>query len=116
MNSGPEWWCSRLKGDVREMEEAGGTSGRDRGCPQAPSCWLTNVTATMLLHPAAIVDFRMSTKIRSPNLKVESSFIWWDCLGLSPGDSISVALRKSLQGGSGEVRLATSLQQREKVV
>ena len=89
---------------------------RDRGCPQAPSCWITNVTATMLLHPAAIVDFRMSTKIRSPNLKVESSFIWWDCLGLSPGDSISVALRKSLQGGSGEVRFATSLQQREKVV
>ena len=34
----------------------------------------------------------------------------------SPGDNISVALRKLLQGGRREVRLYTSLQQREQIV
>ena len=34
----------------------------------------------------------------------------------SPGDSISVALRKLLQGDGGEVRLCRSLQQREQEV
>jgi len=34
----------------------------------------------------------------------------------SPGDNISVALRKLLQGGRREVRLYTSLQQREQTV
>ena len=38
----------------------------------------------------------------SNNLKVESFFIWWECLGPQDGgrgNSISVALRKLLQGG-----------------
>ena len=35
---------------------------------------------------------------------------------LSPGDSLSVAWRKLLQGGRGEVRLYISLQQREQAV
>lgn len=84
--------------------------------PQAPSCWLINVTATMLLHPTAVVGLRMSTKIRSHDLKVELFYLVGLLRTLSLGDCISVALRKLLQGGSGEVRLATSLQQREKVV
>ena len=47
----------------------------------------------------------MSTKKYSHNLKVESYFIWWECLGLlwaQGGGSISVALRKLLQGGGKE--------------
>ena len=47
----------------------------------------------------------LSTKWYSCNLKVESYFIWWECLGLlwaQGGGSISVALRKLLQGGGKE--------------
>ena len=43
------------------------------------------------------LQLHLSTK--SHNLRVESCFIWWDCFGY--GDSISLALRKLLQGGSG---------------
>ena len=42
----------------------------------------------------------MSTKKYSHNLKVESYFIWWECLGLRAQEmaSHSVAQRKLLQG------------------
>ena len=39
------------------------------------------------------------TKKYNHDLKVESYFIWWECLGHRARDSISVALRKLFQGG-----------------
>ena len=61
----------------------------------APLCWL---------------------KKYSHNLKVESYFICRMFRTPSQGDSISVALRKLLQGGRGKVWLYLSLLQREQAV
>ena len=58
----------------------------------------------------------LSTKKDSHDLKVELLYLAGMFRPLSPGASISVALRKLLQGGRGEVRLYTTLQQRKQAV
>ena len=58
----------------------------------------------------------LSTKKDSHDLKVELLYLAGMFRALSPGASISVALRKLLQGGRGEVRLYTTLQQRKQAV
>ena len=58
----------------------------------------------------------MSTEKSSHNLKVELFYLVRMFRTPSPGDSRSVPLRKLLQGDRREVRLCTSLQQREQEV
>ena len=56
------------------------------------------------------VDYKIQSQPES------KSYLVWMFRTLSPGDSISRALRKLLQGGRREVRLYTSLQQGEQAV
>ena len=67
----------------------------------------------ILISSSCIV---LSTKKYSHNLKVELFYLVWMFRTPDPGDSISVALRKLLQGGRGWVRLYTGLQHREQAV
>ena len=67
----------------------------------APSCWLP----------------KLLTKKYNHNMKVERFYLMGMFRTQKPGDNnISVALRKLLQGGREEVRMYTSLQQREQAV
>ena len=67
----------------------------------------------ILISSSCIV---LSTKKYSHTLKVELFYLVWMFRTSNPGDSISVALRKLLQGGRGWVRLCTGLQHRELAV
>ena len=59
----------------------------------------------------------VSTKKYNHNMKVERFYLMGMFRTQKPGDNnISVALRKLLQGGREEVRMYTSLQQREQAV
>ena len=59
---------------------------------------------------------KLLTKKYNHNMKVESFYLMGMFRIQKPGDNISVALRKLLQGGREEVRMYTSLQQREQAV